>query len=733
MKTLSLLVAAAASFAGVQGQLSTTTTLNPSDSLPCRSISGPGYPTIAEIYECFDYFDISEQFRTDHVGNLIRFFEMYPYTDLNVRPPEPLFQNNVDVVAELEKIAANSTITKQFDLYSRIWMLLESLRDHNIVYMPSCISTFTFNQPWHMAAEYPGGATSPVIKLVGMVFKGQVIPAWENVTVPGGLTLEQLVGYTVLSVDGVPVLKAIQDYAATFSGKSRTPESRFNNALYSRFLEVDGIFGDLSGSFYSTPFLGRNARTERTYVLSSPSGSSITVTVPWIGSKRLSAPFVRRGSYWGFFCTGPDEIGFPSFRGVENDVDMEEPVFSFQASAGPMNRHDLDDVLSPNSHDGIAVGFSESTLTESESSPMKLSRRGTVSLSSNITPMGENYGFYMMDDGITGMFLLQSFGLSSFDARPNAPSWVTGVTEGLRKLEEMGAKRLLVDVSLNSGMDNCAAEGLVEYLLPGTASLVDQFRLTPVIKTLLEGGLLDLSKNATAINATSILTETTRKDRGAGSVELSSFFKLKCEEDSWPTIPKLKNGWLPENIAIVSDGLCGGACSSFVRSMRDGQGVKFYVYGGYTGIPFSPTSFESSTLVNIVSAFIPTTPSTSILPTNFTVPILARLPVTQKYSLQGPFGLDYPAEWVPKAAETFVQVEKPYIRTEVWEAVRAVLPEPFVPVTSTVVVSMSLPTASTGGGSAAPTVRSAAGNGLREARGLLTVAAAVLVSVTCMW
>ena len=55
--------------------------------------------------------------------------------------------------------------------------------------------------------------------------------------------------------------------------------------------------------------------------------------------------------------------------------------------------------------------------------------------------------------------------------------------------------------------------------------------------------------------------------RGGVAGNYTARFEMDCREylGNMTLLPQLRKGWLPRNMAIVSNGLCGSTCSNIVR------------------------------------------------------------------------------------------------------------------------------------------------------------------------
>ncbi|KAJ1564734.1 hypothetical protein HK405_014105, partial [Cladochytrium tenue] len=75
------------------------------------------------------------------------------------------------------------------------------------------------------------------------------------------------------------------------------------------------------------------------------------------------------------------------------------------------------------------------------------------------------------------------------------------------------------------------------------------------------------------------------------------FFAMPDEADMREAYPR--RVWDPASVSVISDGFCGSACGHLVRMLRDGHGVRAYVYGGggRSRAGFTPSAFEGANVV----------------------------------------------------------------------------------------------------------------------------------------
>ncbi|KAJ3104252.1 hypothetical protein HDU97_009420 [Phlyctochytrium planicorne] len=147
--------------------------------------------------------------KLDHISSLKDILDLYPFLDLAKDTSTPLFPSKVDAIGELAKMAADESITTQFDLFSKITLLVNSLYDGHFAYSASCISAYTFEQPWSFHTTYtPQGV--PTIKILSAVYaSGLANSFW----LAEGLNVQAYKDYTVASINGVEAVTATEEVA----------------------------------------------------------------------------------------------------------------------------------------------------------------------------------------------------------------------------------------------------------------------------------------------------------------------------------------------------------------------------------------------------------------------------------------------------------------------------------------------------------------------------------------
>ncbi|KAJ3104874.1 hypothetical protein HDU96_008770 [Phlyctochytrium bullatum] len=663
------------------------------------------------VKACYSVFPADIEFKAQHVKEYKPYIEAYPFADLYLSPPGPprtFGAAGIDILKELDRLVADASINTQYDFFDKISDLASSLEDGHFGHFPECMTTFTSSQPFRLGANY-NAEGSPVIKILDT---SPTSPVWDEALATSDLST--FLNYTVKSIDGLNAADAIQVFADKETLYARSADSRFNTALAIK-IYIDGEFSIVQGAFSDRFFLPPDTKPI-TYVLTPPTladgtqPADITVTVPWASFPRTIStdiPAITNAEYYETFC-----VVAPSERRTLARRELAQTT-SVIGGVGP--RQLIPRTTTPASALDAAHAvpkISDAVLANA------LSRHHAHQLQRRQAAGGEpvpiagdaDTAFYVLEDGITGVWVFAT-------TRPGGSyeEWFGTITGGLRAFEQIGVKRLIIDVTANGGGDFCASTAFAEYVLQNTTMIEDQLRLTPAVKALFKADFYDFKAVIPASGpGGDVITEAYLQDRGNGPQLLSGRFKFCQNTAETPAgyirafnLPELERGWAPEDVAAVSEGGCGSACACMIRSMRDAHpGFKTYTYAGRSGKPYTPTSFEGGIVARYdgfgFGGYGPaletlTAEERAALPGNFSVPVLGALPVTQGYSPLGKEGLTFPAEWVPQPADEHLVVTDPNDKKAVWNAVAKKMRAPGEPLPRTRLVPLSTSTSTTSG------------------------------------
>ncbi|KAJ1539563.1 hypothetical protein HK405_012754, partial [Cladochytrium tenue] len=498
----------------------------------------------------------------------------------------PYYSSNVDLFATLDTIAANDSITTEFDFHTQVEAAIASLNDAHSSYYPSCFLTSRLLQPFVIDAKYKAGS-APTIYIRDTVISGSSLLGGITTTAVGQLKSlltstwksaitadpATYVNYTIKSINSVDAVAYIQAAADYWVGASHSPETRFNFYMpTTKWNSTTSSFTFSDGTIYRRLSVPSTLDLLWTYELESPAGDAVTLSnIPWAGYVMENKNFTGNASYYQAFCT---TAGSASPQAAANGA--------FGASG-------FTTAIRANAAFAAITGFSLSAPLVSDS----------VS------------AFYILDDGVTGVWVLSAF--EPTDLTNTGLSTMVGtITSGLKALESGGAELLIIDTTGNPGGFLCLGTFVVNYLMGAAWSIEYDARLSATMAALTQyasnptvaaDAALFSALQVVPVQGTSILDNTSTYTRGGSTSTYSGKFGLNCSAFDVYTAsqPPLSHGWSANAILLVSDGHCGSTCAEFTRALRDAYGVRAAVTGGSSGAAFQPSAFEGGSVGSLAA------------------------------------------------------------------------------------------------------------------------------------
>ncbi|KAJ1559463.1 hypothetical protein HK405_010546 [Cladochytrium tenue] len=611
----------------------------------------------------------------------------------------PYFESKVDIFAALDAIAANASITSEFDFQSQVQAAIASLNDGGVEYESNCFRFAELYQPFVIDAKFSAGAKPTIYirasnadrtdllyrepgpsTLVDSSMVSRITPlmasVWKDVTNGGPA---QYVGYTVAKINGVDAVTYIQTVADRSTVTSRSPDSRFNSVTSrSPDARFNSVLPSSSWSMSKSAFVLKDGSLYRTssvagmdwywdYELVSPTGETVNLSkVPWAGYVNIEYNLTSTTWYRSTYCLS---------NLTSTSTNASQPSASRTTERAVQQRL------------GAAA-------TNSSTQPFNIS-----------APLAsyDVVAFYLLDDGKTGVFSLRQFepiiSLGAVD-------FINTIATGLRSLASAGASRLLIDLSGNPGSPpgspsgyrfSCVGDFLLDYLMGNTSSApIFDVRLSATYLSLIPHADMPAAASPYSLfsekdllpdhGGPSILNHSRELTRGGISESFSDTFALNCSVTltSANQLPQLDTKWSPKAIAIVTDGLCTGVCGLFVRAMRDQYNVTTLVTGGAAGAVFPPTSAESAGTTFFIDMWFETdrvaqatnysmAENPAGWPSQLPLQVQATLPRLEPYSAQGAGGLDIPVAWLPQDADGYLDVANVSDKAAVWAAAASIL------------------------------------------------------------
>ncbi|KAJ3323528.1 hypothetical protein HDU76_013623 [Blyttiomyces sp. JEL0837] len=193
----------------------------------------------------------------------------------------------------------------------------------------------------------------------------------------------------------------------------------------------------------------------------------------------------------------------------------------------------------------------------------------------------DNGAFFNLD-GNTGVWLFSTVDPATHSQQAFI-NWLVAVTNGLSKLEMLGMKQLIIDVTNNGGGSICAGQALVQYLFPKQKFTWTQYdlRYSQALFTVtaasqssnqsiyaVDGKSFTDNRPMVTVNDLFVPGNTTTRGGISGrysnvflNADCQSFIQSLLDPGN---VVQLKKGWDPKDVVIVSNGLCGSTCAAMV-------------------------------------------------------------------------------------------------------------------------------------------------------------------------
>ncbi|KAJ3190938.1 hypothetical protein HK101_008249 [Irineochytrium annulatum] len=579
---------------------------------PCTTLKEVG--ATDNVLACFNQFPITKAQRVDQIANIKRFFEVYSFLELAKSAVPPEIPSNVDILALLDGIAADDSVTRELAFHTKVSDAIASLYDPHASYAPSCFSQPASYQPWVISSLYnvtTGAQTIAIRDLVTNATtdfntgcadnqpkcesqRNQLNGFWAT-DATGAFNASDYIGWTIDTINGVPVLDFIQELG-DYAGNSKTPESRFNSVVAGYQIADLGTANASSPTwavtnghlYFRAPLQLRTDTTHgaalMVYSLISPNGTARDeLVVPWvsvIGADTVSIMQQGKDAYYSAFCV-PKPAAAPEGNGTVPEITDK--------FAG---KHSL----------GLKVS---ERLTRKKKFYAK-SRAGAASPDVRHPVSTYSSGAFYNINGDTGVWIFSSVQPPNDNVDPVA--WTGSIIQGLSDLKKQGLKNLIIDVSGNGGGVICAGYALAIYLLQ-TVDLVFpeyDFRLSETSHAILDGtpdaASIFTASSKTSLTGGNITDSDLEKGGSKGRSARFSQSCLKSEGMDFDLIlnaTKADGPW--QGLAMVSDGRCGSTCATFTRILRHQNTtnvVPSFTYGGSSLQAFQPDSFQGGAISN---------------------------------------------------------------------------------------------------------------------------------------
>ncbi|KAG9072535.1 hypothetical protein KI688_000306 [Linnemannia hyalina] len=507
----------------------------------------------------------------------------------------PLNTAPVDALKELNAIRKKKW-ANDYEFQLAVTRLAASFNDGHVNYRNFCYMTARFMQPLSLYAPVVNGKQDVRVFYVDTTIGKKGLPS--N---PSSLT-----DCVVQTIDGQPALKAIQDFTDRVSAISKDPGVRLNDALastswYDEWYSSPGGFANR----YELPS-GESLK----YTIQCAKGPVQTLTVPWVirpSDYYEYSTFTNTKSYWEVQCqnSGAD------YNSHSNSRSPSTAAARTLAASSKKGAGETAPALTTFRERGKITqpkpGQSNGRNGEPKTPP--------VITQAKLVATTRTSAFYRLTGSKVKDACVAVIATEDTEEHEYDSDEYLNFAKGLQKLQSQGCTKLIFDMTNNGG-------GLIDFayyinrlLFPKAdpyfvqdikTNKMIQDASRRAIKVHTAHSMLDATQYVSAatnqrFKDTSMFTKDVRQKRGSTTVTFSqrSYFPFK-----WSFLP-LKKGqelkFKPQNMAIITNGFCGSACSMIATRFAITQNVKTYAIGGIAKRPLSYFSFPGGFVTEVGS------------------------------------------------------------------------------------------------------------------------------------
>ncbi|KAF9578332.1 hypothetical protein BGW38_005919, partial [Lunasporangiospora selenospora] len=562
----------------------TTTPVKPTPVVPkvdpCSTLASQGkssdsiltWEAVRGCYQAQAYDPAHAAKILTSVENLVG--NVYVFLDQAKAPSKAPFRTpQVDIMAELKKFRTRK-FKSDYEFNMALTYMTFSVNDGHFAYRNDCYKTATFTQPISLYAPVVDGVQNIRVFYADEAQKG--VPK-------GGLT-----DCVVSTIDGVPALKAVQDFTDRTSAISKDPGVRLNDALastswYNEWMVSPGGFSKR----WEVP-----AKATMEYTIQCGAAAPQKLTVPWIvqpSDAFLPHTFKDTKTYWNVQCLAPLSPYDNSRK--NNDVD---PRRSNDAPGHRTNGL----IEAPGTkifRERGSIRLPSGGRNGRNGAPAIISKAKEVLLTATTA-------FYQINKSNTCVAVIASEEAAYFKFDP---SDYLEFIAGLEKLRDGGCKKLILDMTNNGGgsVDFAYFINLLFFpkakpyfvedlrsnnLAQAAAKIaIKQSRVQSVFDA---RGYVSMATNKVYTDH-SMFTKGVNYKRGGTT---STYTQKNYFEYGWSFLPLAANRTLPwaaKDMAIVTNGFCGSACTMIATRFNIEHKVRTYAIGGIQKTPLSYFTF----------------------------------------------------------------------------------------------------------------------------------------------
>ncbi|KAF2741689.1 hypothetical protein M011DRAFT_491159 [Sporormia fimetaria CBS 119925] len=537
----------------------------------------------SDVFDCLQNIpfiaNVAARF-LDYYNDTLQFQSTLEYLK---NPPEGYQQPPVDVLQGLQTIRDKvdaGEYTHQYIFEADLQLLINRMHDAHVYLAAGIMAPFAFISPLGLVSASPDGKQPPAIYL-----QSDVISSRREGWAPSPIT----------QINGVDVVDFLTTFAELNSEGFVEPHADWNSLMESPARDIQGELSVLqSSNFYpgdELNFTFSNNTSIETFWLAT------------YGEAESTGPLTTAGDFYNYFVLGllPASFEPGSPKWWPNDKDI------------PLDESDQEEEIVDDYGCGNETDFNWCQ----DSSGAYPNNPDVVQPDLAVTGGGVVTG-YFLDDISTGVLSLPSF----FQVGNDTGTYFDTVDWFINNATNRSISRIIIDLQQNSGGLNLLAISTFKRFFyamePWTASRIRSHYLADVLGTAYTEWFDNLDPQSEDDNvwlnyfAGSEWVATNRINAATGSkfnswgeyfgplsengdqFSLTQLYNLTDDDftasmysgyhpfgygasTSNDTPPQV---WAPEDIVLLTDGLCSSACAYFVELMSQQAGVRTVVVGG---------------------------------------------------------------------------------------------------------------------------------------------------------
>ncbi|KAI9293519.1 hypothetical protein K502DRAFT_366640 [Neoconidiobolus thromboides FSU 785] len=609
---------------------------------PCATISKKPIFTYEETLACLNNIDLDSKKAEEHIDLLKKEAEFYAFLDIAKDSPEKKISSNVNIIKGLDEIRQKKH-QKEVPFHRDIINLFNSLHDGHTVYAAACVYFFTFRQPFPLFTYHDEDGNQIVKVLSNVKFP----PAYQEYWLSKGVNVTKYLGKKINLINGQLPLDYLQMYADKNIAGSRDSNSRLNLAL-AKPINSFGTWGVTYGAHTVSAIVPEKGEVSYTFLVGN---DEERVKVPYL----VTGPtgYNDTASYYKANCSvNPSERQSSPFNEENKDVERPELL-----------RQQVKQVIE--------------TKIDQE---LPLSKSSTG-----------------LNDPLTKGFFVQSYLIKEDTALLNLPTFapagvsyfVNETISALKAFKEKKVSKVLIDVSNNGGGIICLGYWLAEYFFPKSNPLyfrTDQ-RMSPIFNALVKasngtGGFHDpqswLKLDGTYFSSPEEFLKGRKFVRGGSEGSYTQLFLDDCPSNPFADLIKENNNespYKPEDITIISNGVCYSTCTLFSNNLQLVNGVKTVLVGGDKKTEGTVASLAGGTVYSLTYVLwelqrfglLGTPDSLKFPPFKIALSYTSREAYSEPSDSKSPRPLEF--TWIPAKKRIFYTEESLLNPYKLWEQV----------------------------------------------------------------